>query len=471
MVRYDLVGVASNAGVSAFTTTLTNASINAGLDITDAIVSTSTNIETVTYTITPKILGSNAGTCVGTPFDIVVTVFPTPDIATSGDEIVCSDDVTNIVLSNPNSVSGTTYSWTVVEAGGVTGASAGTGGVISQQLFNVTNTPGTAVYTITPSANGCSGTSTMVTVTVNPNPVWTVIDNGVTEICEGQTTDIDLDSPTQNAVITLTSVTPSTGGLGGWTTIGTTFNFNPPAGPINIADALTNSNTTAETVTYTFDIAANGCVDPISKTVVIIVNPGPIFSITNTLPTICSGDFTSIQLTSPTVGADIDLITVIPGLITGYTMPPVPPFATGSILSDQLFNTTTSIQTIEYVFEVSAAGCTNTTTQSAFVNVLPIPVWTVTDNAPTICEGLSTDIDLDATTDNVTVFISNIIISDPGVSGFSPIGTTFNFNPPIGTQKITDALTNSTNFPQTVQYIFNAVAVGCNDPVVKSVTV
>ena len=403
---------------------------------------------------------------------VVIKILPQPKLTiTNNNTSICSGDITDIdiVTLTQNgivTITNITKSDPSLSGNSLIGSTWLNGSKITDLLVNPTDNIHTIDYEFTVDANGCPGTVTTRTVTVNPTPSWTVVDNGVTEMCEGQTTDIDLNSPTQNAVITLTSVTPSMAGLGGWTTIGTTFNTFP----VNIADPLTNSNTTAETVTYTFDIAANGCTDPISKQVTIIVNPGPIFSITNTLPSICSGDLTSILLSSPTAGAVITLINVIPGFITGYS-PIGTTFLDGNVVSDPLLNSTISIETIEYVFEISAAGCTNVTSQSAFVDVKPIPTWTVTNNAATICEGLVTDIDLNSPTDNAVITLSNIITSDPGVSGFTSIGTTFIFNPPAGPINIADALTNSTNAPQTVQYTFNIQAVGCADPISKSTTV
>lgn len=75
---------------------------------------------------------------------------PTP-VATPASATICSGGTTDIALSN--GTPGVTFSWgaPVVTGGTVTGASAGSGNVISQTLVNTGTTPATVTYTITGS--------------------------------------------------------------------------------------------------------------------------------------------------------------------------------------------------------------------------------------------------------------------------------------------------------------------------------
>jgi gliding motility-associated-like protein len=92
------------------------------------------------------------------------TVKPIPVASTgAAGETICNGGTFSLTPSS--SVTGTTYSWAVTQAG-VTGATAGSGTSISQTLSNSGNTPGTAVYGITPTANGCTGSPITYTVTV-----------------------------------------------------------------------------------------------------------------------------------------------------------------------------------------------------------------------------------------------------------------------------------------------------------------
>jgi gliding motility-associated-like protein len=91
------------------------------------------------------------------------TIKPLPVATVAATSTVCNGGTTAITPSS--SIVGTTYSWTVTQTG-VTGASNGSGTSINQILNNSGTTPGTAVYTITPTANGCDGAPVVHTVTV-----------------------------------------------------------------------------------------------------------------------------------------------------------------------------------------------------------------------------------------------------------------------------------------------------------------
>jgi hypothetical protein len=100
-----------------------------------------------------------------TQTNIAFTVKPLPVATLGTGTTICSEATTNIIPAS--SITGTTYDWTVLQTG-VTGASNGTGTSIAQTLTNNGSIPGTAVYTITPTANGCAGSPITYTVTVNP---------------------------------------------------------------------------------------------------------------------------------------------------------------------------------------------------------------------------------------------------------------------------------------------------------------
>ncbi len=94
-----------------------------------------------------------------------VTLEPMPTVTANGTTTICSGDATAITLNSSNT--NVTFSWSVVQTN-CTGASDGTGNTILQTLTSSGNTVGTANYTITPTINGCEGTTETITVTVNP---------------------------------------------------------------------------------------------------------------------------------------------------------------------------------------------------------------------------------------------------------------------------------------------------------------
>ena len=140
---------------------ISGASDGTGSLIVQTLSLTSSCPGTVIYTITPT---SPSG-CQGPPITVVVTVNPLPfAAATPLIQTISSGETATIVLSS--NIPGTTFSWTVV-ANGVSGASSGSGSLISQTLSTTTSAVGTVTYTIIPtSPTGCTGLPLIAVVTV-----------------------------------------------------------------------------------------------------------------------------------------------------------------------------------------------------------------------------------------------------------------------------------------------------------------
>jgi mono/diheme cytochrome c family protein len=84
--------------------------------------------------------------------------------ATPALQAITSGSATSIALTS--SLSGTTFSWTVVQTG-VTGASSGNGTTIAQTLTLTGAAAGTATYSVIPMAGGVAGNAISVVITVN----------------------------------------------------------------------------------------------------------------------------------------------------------------------------------------------------------------------------------------------------------------------------------------------------------------
>ena len=142
-------------------------------------------IETITYTVTPT-----SGTCTGQSFMIIVTVNPKPGI-TPKTASICSGTAFSVKPVNGNSDTvpdNTTYTWTILPNTDISGASnqPTPQDSISQTLSNLTNTPQTITYTVTPTAGICTGATFPITVTVIENVSISVnITASDTNICFG----------------------------------------------------------------------------------------------------------------------------------------------------------------------------------------------------------------------------------------------------------------------------------------------
>jgi gliding motility-associated-like protein len=211
---------------------------------------------TVIYTITPTFNG-----CPGAPITVTIIVNPTPEVFGSATATICSGESPTISLFP--SIAATTFTWTVSQVN-VTGAQAGTGVVINDILTAVPNL-GTAVYTVTPTANGCSGTPLNITVTVNPAPT-PQINDGI--ICVDQASNVAyqtyiLDTQLSNA----------------------TYDFVWYLNGVIISGAVNNTYEADESGTYSVLVTntATGCISVMTNAVVVASYPGLTIDTTQTL--------------------------------------------------------------------------------------------------------------------------------------------------------------------------------------------
>jgi PKD repeat protein len=344
---------------------------------------------TLTTTFTPNITSGTAtvtlttndpvGPCAAEVSTANVTVNPIPVITLPASQTICSGSSTTAVILS-SQVGGTTYTWSGNSPNGITGFPAnGTASTIPSFIpINGGTAVGTINYSITPTANGCTGTPSTYTFTVNPIPVIASISPQT--ICSGQTTTAI--SPTANIAGTSYSWSSSvTGSVTG----------NTPSGTTSIPlQTLTNSGTIAGTVTYSITPTVNGCLGNPAN-FVITVNPLPTI---NAIPpqTICSGQSTTLVTPSSTVtGTTYSWSSSVTGTITGNTSN-----GTTSIPVQTLTNNGTTSGTVTYTITPTANTCAGPT-QSLVVTVNPIPHATATPSVDTICSGDAVNIQLSST--------------------------------------------------------------------------
>jgi len=232
-------GVAQSTPQSVIGGSLTN--------ITSAIV-------TATYSVTPI-----SGTCVGSPFDVVITVNPTPTVNNVGNRVYCAGE-TSSQIDFTGDVAGSTFDWTSDNTS-IGLVSPGTEKILSFTTVNSTNSPVVATITVTPKANGCVGVVKQFTITVNPRPVITT-SLGSVIVCNN----------------TPAASIPLSGNV-----IGTSFNWTNDAPGIGLAasgsgdiSGFTAVNTGSLPIIATINVTpkANGC-DGTPKSFTITVNPTP----------------------------------------------------------------------------------------------------------------------------------------------------------------------------------------------------
>ena len=255
--------------------------------ITETLTNTSTVNQDVIYTVTP----TSVNNCAGNSFEVTISVGAAP-IGTDPNITTCSDVALAIDLDAAaiTTLTGNTFSWVATDNPNITGETVGvsTNGTITDTLNNITTSAQTVTYTVTPTSaapNSCQGADFIVTVTVNPEPVFPA----TTPIssCSDTALSINLDTMNTN---TLTGVTYA------WTATanGTVTGVSANGITANITDVITNTSGAAVDVIYTIiPTSATGCV---GETFEIVVTVGDEPSGTNDTQTICSDDTLAVDL-------------------------------------------------------------------------------------------------------------------------------------------------------------------------------
>jgi len=171
---------------------------------------------------------------------------------------------------------GTSYNW-VNNTPGIGLAASGTGTINAFTSVNTTGTPLTATIIVTPMLNGCPGTPTTFTITVNPNP--TVTNPGNQTICAGQTTSTINFTGTAGATFNWTNNAIGTGlAAFGSTDISPFVGINTTASPITSTVSITPTLGTCNGTVANFTIT---------------VSPTPTITTPNNL-SLCSGQQSGI---------------------------------------------------------------------------------------------------------------------------------------------------------------------------------
>ncbi|MCX6199146.1 MAG: PKD domain-containing protein [Bacteroidetes bacterium] len=356
-------------------------------------ISNATVAASGTYSVVATVSGCSSSS----PATTDVVVNPIPGVTAGSNSPVCAGSDINLTATT---FAGATYSWT------------GPGGFTST-LQNPTITNATVgmsgTYTVTSSANGCSGGAPSST-TVVVNPVTPPVAGSNSPLCEGATLNL-----TASFIV---------GATYAWT------------GPNGFTSTLQNPSITPVTVATAgvYSVIANvsGCNSSVPATTTVVVNPVPTITASSNSP-ICAGG--TLNLTATTFA----------GAIYSWTGPN----GFASTLQNPFINNATTAASGIYFVAASAGGCTSNTAASTTVVVNPIPsAPTASSNSP-ICEGAT--LNLAATT------VANASYTWQGPNGFFSNVQ----NPSIGGATLAAAGT----------YIFRVTVNGCVSPAATTVVV
>jgi len=249
--------------------------------------------------------------CTGSAMTFTVTIYPTPSVTTVTNITTCPGSTISIpaFVSAP---AGGAFAWS--NSNTVIGLAAnGTGNISSWTApVNTTNSNITGTVTVTPTLNGCTGTTTSFTVTIKPTPSTNAITN--IAVCPGTAITIPAFSSTP------------TGSTFAWANTNTVIGL-VAGGSGNITTWNAPANTSGANIVGTLSVTPtlNSCVGT-PATFTVTINPTPVAPVSNNVG-VCFGT------TTP------DLTATATGTIKWYTSgtlgTPVftgSPFATGNNL-------------------------------------------------------------------------------------------------------------------------------------------
>ncbi|MBM3165427.1 MAG: gliding motility-associated C-terminal domain-containing protein [Bacteroidetes bacterium] len=264
---------------------------------------------------------------VSTPSTMVVNPLP---VITVSNAAICNGQ--SATLNSTTSIPGGTYAWS---NGSVTP--------------NITVSPNTTTtYSLVYTApTGCQNTAVIGTVTVNPVPTVSVLND---TICNGSSS-------------TLTATPSFPGGTFLWS----------PGGQTTQNITVSPNSTTVYSVIYS---SGANCASP-AASASVLVNPIPSLNTTLASPTLCSGNPVNIGLSSNVGNATISW-TNSQSQTTGATS------GSGGTIGDVLNTISTATGNVSYTITSTANNCSSAP-QTVSVTVYPIPNVSIAND--TICAG------------------------------------------------------------------------------------
>ncbi len=412
-------------GSTTFNWTNDNTSIGLAASGTGNIASFTAINNGTTPVVATITVTTVANGCPGASQTFTITVNPTPTVTDPADQTLCNG-ATTAAVNFTGAVGSTTFNWTNNNTS-IGLAASGTGNIASFTAINNGTTPVVATITVTPVANGCTGTSQTFTITVNPNGTITLTSAAGTTT---QTVCIN------NAI---TNITYAIGGNATGASIsagalpaGVTGSF--AAGVFTISGTPTVSGTFPYTVTTT----GSSCNNP-SLSGTITVTADPTITLTSAVGTNAQTVCISTAITNITYA--------IGGSGTGasITAGALPTGVTGSFAAGvfTISGTPTVAGTFNYTI-TTTGPCVNATATGT-ITVTPNSTITLTSGAPSIAQNVC----IGNAITNITYTIGGSGTGASITAGALPTGVTGSFAAGVFTISGTPTVSGVFNYTVT----------------------
>ena len=264
---------------------------------------------------------------------------PVATINSANSKTVCNN--TALGYTATSATPGCTFAWTrAVVAGISNGAGAGATALINESLINTTIAPVNAIYLITPTINGCTGTTFTFTATVNPTAVITSV--AAKTVCN-------------TTALAYTSTSSTVGASFSWTraVVAGISNGAGAGATALINESLTNTTIAPVNATYIITPAFGGCAGT-PFNLVVTVNPTAIITSAATA-NVCNNTPLGYTATSSTVGATFAWTRAVVAGISNLAGA-----GATSFINESLINTVTAPVAVTYIITPGYGGCSGT---------------------------------------------------------------------------------------------------------------
>jgi gliding motility-associated-like protein len=365
-----------------------------------------------------QVVTTSGCTSARTPVQITVQAAPTMTSGTSAS--ICSGNAVNFNLTSSLA---STYSWTPVANGNVTGEIAGTGSAITNTLTSSTGNVENVVYSVVPTSTsgGCAGTAQSVTVTVNPRPTV----NSVTSptVCAGSTV------PAINF-----SSTPA-GSTYTWTNNNTSVGL-AASGSSNISSYTAPAVGSPQTGTVTVTPTLSGCAGN-TYTFTITINQSPTVTTLSNITTACAGAAVTVPNFTITPAGTASWTNNNTGIGLGAS-------GTGNIGTFTAGSAGTGTITVN----ATSGSCSSTTPMTFAITVNALPVISSMSNV-SACGGSN-------------VVIPSFTVTPSGTPSWTNSNTATGLSSVSGTGNISNFTAASVSSTTTSTITVNATVSGCN---------
>lgn len=347
-------------------TTGSGATWVAGGTLTDNFITlswTTPGAKTITVNYT------DAGCTADPPVAKTITIKPAPSVNGPPVTQICSGSPTAINLSSVPP--GADFSWNnpppLCSANiAVCPPGSGTGTQINDVLTLADLNPGSVVYTVKASLDGCTGEPEELQVQVSPQPDVLASPPSLA-ICSGETAIIAFSSSIVSAPASFSWNIP---------TLPPGCTVTATSGTGDIHETITNNTFAPIVVIFEVTPTVNGCSASIPTPVAVTVKPIPDVLATPPGPTqVCSGGSVNISFSSNISYTPVAYSWSVPALPPGLGVSSASGTAT---ITESFTNTNPDPGTVSFQIIPVAGGCTPSSPSIYNVVVNPLPVVMIT---------------------------------------------------------------------------------------------